>query len=123
MSQRKPKNIVTFRPIEESLMRMVMVSKTMFIRLKMSSIDSERWFSVQRLKICITLEMVNFQDIIELMIIQFPLKALLCHLSFKLNKMLELRTSMTENIFNLMSIKKASPIWSLKFKVQRISMN
>jgi len=100
-----------------------MVLKTMFIRLKMSSIDSERWFSVQRLKICITLEMVNFQDIIELMIIQFPQKAPHCHLSFKLNKMLELRTSMTENIFNLMSIKKASPIWSLKSKVQRISMN
>ena len=61
-----------FKLIEESLMKMVMVLKTMFIRLKLSSIDSERWFSVQRLKICITLEMVNFQDIIELMITQFP---------------------------------------------------
>lgn len=89
MSQRKPKKLLTFRLIEESLMRMVMVSKTMFIRLKMSSIDSERWFSVQRLKICITLEMVNFQDIIELMIIQFPEKAPTCHLSFKLKQMLE----------------------------------
>jgi len=74
-----------------------MVLKTMFIRLKTSSIDSERWFSVQRLKICITLEMVNSQDIIEPMITQFQEKATtsrqvmnITYITFKKSKMLDL---------------------------------